>query len=536
MNSPFYLTQNDLSQLGPDLAVDIFRELLWAEANKSGVAINLINVPSAITVSDGGIDADVQADISSEQGLIKKGLTSYQIKAGDFTLNPYGIKEILFVHGKEELKPRVKACLDNGGTLVVVFFKWDNPDKTDDECRQKFIEVLKGIDQKYEAVKIEVWRQNTLRGYFRPYVSLTLRVKQLDKVHYQTHRSWSRQGDMMVEPKLGDKQNKLINTIRDVLRSSNGPVNIRVDGEAGIGKTKMVLEATRTNDLAPLVIYCSTARKFIESDLMNEILKEDNEFRIILVVDECDRESRASIWNKVESYTDRIQLITMYNESDKASYSAYIEVPPLDNEQVKNILQSEPYGIPEDQTGRWVEYCGGSPRVAHAVGHNLKNNPDDLLKSPANVNIWDRFIIGGDDPNSIPVRQRHRILRYLSLYKKFGYSQPYENEAHAIAAAIQKADPQITLPIFREIIEELRKRRILQGETTLYITPKLLHIRLWIEWWETYGGMYEYLAILSDQSKLLQSWSHEMFVYAQTSPVASKAAKDLLGEGGPFLK
>ena len=49
-----------LERLNPEQAVGIIRELLWAEATKYGISKNLINVPSAITVADGGIDATVQ--------------------------------------------------------------------------------------------------------------------------------------------------------------------------------------------------------------------------------------------------------------------------------------------------------------------------------------------------------------------------------------------------------------------------------------------------------------------------------------------
>lgn len=59
MDSIFSVTGNDLSQLDPERAVDVFRELLWAEATVVGVAKSLINVPRAITVADGGIDAEV---------------------------------------------------------------------------------------------------------------------------------------------------------------------------------------------------------------------------------------------------------------------------------------------------------------------------------------------------------------------------------------------------------------------------------------------------------------------------------------------
>lgn len=83
--------------MSPQEAVDLFRELLWAEATTLGIGKNLINVPSAITVTDGGIDAEVQnVQVSGGLGIIKQCLARYQIKTGRFSLRyvayiPYSI-------------------------------------------------------------------------------------------------------------------------------------------------------------------------------------------------------------------------------------------------------------------------------------------------------------------------------------------------------------------------------------------------------------------------------------------------------------
>ena len=88
MDTIFTVKNEDLARLSPLEAVDFFRELLWAEATTLGIGKNLINVPSAITVADGGIDAEIQnVRMNGGQGIIKKGLTRYQIKTGEFSLS-----------------------------------------------------------------------------------------------------------------------------------------------------------------------------------------------------------------------------------------------------------------------------------------------------------------------------------------------------------------------------------------------------------------------------------------------------------------
>lgn len=326
----------------------------------------------------------------------------------------------MFKDGSTELRPRVKSCLDKNGTLVVVLFGWDNPETTDDQLINKFKEKLTRIDHKYNNAKIEIWRQNNLIGFLKPFPSLALQLNERAKAIFQTYKSWSQDGEMKKEFKAGQPQKDFISNMQNELRKNGEAVHIHVWGDAGIGKTRLVLEATRADDLRALVIYCDAASKFRDRDLMNEILRDDNQFSVIIVIDECDPDSRSYIWNKLKYRGPRIKLVSIYNEyEDTAGNINYFDTPPLDKEEVSSIIQV--YGIPKDQADRWPELCGGSPRMAHVIGWNLKNNPEDLLKPPDTVNIWDRYVAGGDDPNSLKIEQRRLVLRHIALFKRFGY-------------------------------------------------------------------------------------------------------------------
>ena len=531
----FTVRSEDLGLLSADRAVELFRELLWAEATATGIGKNLINVPSAITVADGGIDAEVvDAEPQGGQGVIKQGLTRYQLKTGTFSLSGSShINEILFRAGSAELRPRVKSCLDAGGTLVVVLFGSDNPETKDDQVRLKFLQALKAVDKVYSTAKIEIWRQSHLTGFLSRFPSLALRVTGRDTTLFQSHRSWSLQDDMRAQFKQGEAQGALIDALRAEIRSAGSALHARIWGEAGIGKTRLALEATRAEDLSPLVVYCDTASKFRDSVLMNELLRDDNTFSVILVVDECDPDSRSYIWNKLKHQGSRIKLISLYGEYDSTSGDVvYLNAPVLEDEGIVGILES--YQLPEDQSRRWSDFCSGSPRVAHVLGFNLRSNPGDMLKPTDTVNVWARYIQGADAPDSEVVRQRSLVLRYISLFKRFGYGGLLASEARAVAELAREADPGITWPRFQEIVRQLRDQRILQGETTLYVTPRALHVWLWLDWWETYGVSFDYSDFSARVPPQLLEWFMEMFQYAASSQLASRVVEDMLGPHGPF--
>ena len=102
--------------------MDLFRELLWAEAARIGIGINKINISYHVDVADGGIDASIR-DVkdSFDSGLIKAGLNCYQIKAGGSFIpwQEFHIKKELFANktpGKENLGNSIKNCFDNQST------------------------------------------------------------------------------------------------------------------------------------------------------------------------------------------------------------------------------------------------------------------------------------------------------------------------------------------------------------------------------------------------------------------------------------
>src|SRR6266702_3782169 len=535
METILTVTNADLNLLTSFEAVSLFRELLWAEAGAIGIPKNCISVSSDINTPDGGIDAEVRnVQIDGGQGIIKQGLTCYQIKIGLFSLRGNAkVKEILFNERSTELKPRVKSCLDKGGTLVVVLFGWDGPDRKDDQLRDKFRTELEAIDQKYCTANIEIFRQNNLIGFLKPFPSLALLVNRRGKALFQTHQSWSQQDDMLTDFQAGEPQEKFLSALQTALERENGTVHIHVSGEPGIGKTRLVLEATSSETLSPFVIYCDAASKFKDSELMNELMRTDNRFSSILVIDECDFNDRAYIWNMLKNSRSGIRLISIYNEHVPAhGTTQYLDAPPLDDAHVQKILQT--YGIPQDEASRWLEFCSGSPRVAHVIGSNLKNNPEDLLASPDTVDVWGRYIAGRDDQNSAQVQERTLVLQHLALFKRFGYGRPLIAEAQAIAKIIERADDHITFTRFQSIIQKLRTRKILQGEYTLYITPKALHIKLWSDWWQAYGNAFSFEEFSSNLSDTLLEWFYEMFTYAAQSEVATTVVEELLGINGPF--
>lgn len=532
----FTVDQGHLDDLGAVEATALFRDLLWCEVDRIGLSTHRVSISLNTTVADGGIDATVR-DTPASDSLLLKGSCFFQIKTGT-AFKPWtesSIHKELF--GKagnpanlKSLAPSVAKCCKAGGHYVIVDF---GHDLTAPQVRDAETLARKALSRcGFKKPAVTVIGQTQLVGLIKAFPSLVHRLQGLEDRFFLDHEMWRTQALMTPALHLGEAQAKLIGTIQELL-DTPAVQHIRLIGEPGIGKTRLVLEAVSTAAYAPLVLYAPAGDEFQRSRLMLDLTRADRRFRALIVVDECPEKERASIWSLLKN-REGIKLITLDHGPEHARDDAMrvLSCPPLSDQEVENILRS--YVTTREPLKRWAQMCEGSPRVAHAVGENLRSNPDDVLQPPATVPIWSRFIAGYQAIDSTEARQTLMIMRHLALFLKFGFEHPVGNEAQHVATLVQAADPQITWPVFQQHVQRMRDKRILQGRRTLIIVPKLLHLHLWREFWESYGRGFDYEGALKAMPDSLRYWFTTLFSYAHTNPVALSVVERLLADGGYF--
>jgi hypothetical protein len=77
-------------------------------------------------------------------------------------------------------------------------------------------------------------------------------------------------------------------------------------------------------------------------------------------------------------------------------------------------------------------------------------------------------------------------------------------------------------------------RKVLQGDNFLYITPRALHIKLWIDWWNQHGASIDMNELVPNLTPQMQQWFGEMIEYAEAAPVSKQLVAKLLGPDGLY--
>ena len=530
-----------LRQLDSTDAVDLFREMIRAEALKFPPGTCKINVPRQDNVADGGIDATVDVDLLVTQSdIISSGRNGYQIKSGE-KFEPWQktkIREELFGDrrplNRENLGKKIRECLDADGTYILVC-TGINLDKSRTEQTRYHIETYLKKQCKYENPKVKVWSQDDLINFLDEFPLLVLGLRGLLEAKFKPHWLWSKADSMQVPFVSEQSQKELAARIQNKLRRKDRAVYIPVWGDPGVGKTRLVLEATKADDLSPLVVYYRSSSEFESSLLMNAINFNDN-LSAIIVIDGCEPHLQIRIWDELKHRGDRIKLIAISNSYDKIPEDVSdCKVLPLDNERISEIIQH--YKVPKFQADRHTDLCSGSPLMAHHVGKVLAHSSGDASEVLSQDSIYKGFYVDLERENlgSPKVQQKELVLQHIALFKQFGYERSVVADAKAIAKKVETAYPQITWMRFRKIVKDLRKDGLLKGEYTLNITPKALHIKLWTEWWDIYSDEeFNLEEFIQDLTPKLVEWFCEMFKYAAESEAASRIVEDLLGPNGPF--
>jgi len=522
----FSVNTESLSRLDGRQAIRVFRDFLYCEVRRLKIPVTDVDI-SEREIADGGIDARVRVNAISNSSTLKSGSNYFQVKAGESATpwRPSWIHKELF--GKKTLGDEIRRCLEENGRYVLVCFGIDLTPQQISQAEENLVNSFTKCG--YPTTTTEVWGQQQLISMIEPFPSLCLRIMGRDDYNFKSYDSWKLEHEMSSTFYLDEDRESLIRDIRDLLFKDEIR-HVRLVGDAGIGKTKLMLEALSVPALSSYVAYVKDPDDFLKSSLFNNLCKSDTEYHLILVVDDCPKHKFSEIWNSLRNYSDNCRLISIdqrvYRTND--GWERVFECPPLSDRQIIQILEN--YVGPTYDLRRWSEFCSGSPRIAHAIGQNLRHNSEDILLSPSTVSIWEKFIYGNS-----PLKDESKIfvLKHLALFERFGFEEPVQEEARFIHKMINKGDPNISWEKFQIVIEELKSQGILKGKTTLHITPKALHVYLWIEFWKHGRGMCENLQEMPDS---LLVWFGLMFSYAKSSEIALNEIEKLFRANGPFYK
>lgn len=534
MNNLLNIPIAAVTALTSERAIVVIRAIFRSECDYAKLSPTVLTISSRLTIADGGIDAEVNVPTGPTiptDCIFQPGLTGFQIKSGT-SFKPWTPSSIRgeLIDSRGKLYSEVERLIRRGGRYTLLCTGHDmTPEQRNDSLQQITVVLAEVGFGGYEEL-IEVLGASQVSDFAERYPG-TASLLAVDPIQEAwVLEEWQRDAHMANVFEASPEQSQMIARIRAGLQGETK--HIRVLGEPGLGKTRIVLESVKDENIAPYVLYIQHGSQFGRTRLFRQLLKTGYDKPLVLIIDELPESELSEIWRHLKPRCGSLKIVSLDHGRDETHDDEIerLHAPSLSDETIKKILVSR---VGESrELDRWVAICEGSPRVAQAVADNLRANPDDILKPPSTVPIWARFIHGYSSRDESSARQIDCVTQHMALFSRFGYETPVGDEAAYIAKLIQKVDPTIGWARFQEIVQGLRAKKVLQGSRTLFFVPKALHIYLWKQFWERYGRGFDFTLTFKDMPESLHAWFMNMFKFA--GDATAHVIDDILRPDGFF--
>lgn len=389
---PFAVNANDIEGLDADQFRRFMRELLRNEVAACGPDVaQLIDNPGA--GNDEGEDSETQRSSmgSSQETFVPLGSTIWQYKAEKKKPTPGEME-------REVTKKRPKEVLKAGGSYRFVAQQPRGKDTT--------IEVaLKKIAQRKRlpARKVGFHAQAALAERARLYPALArldFFRKPLDGV--QSFEWWAKYH----EDTDFDLQSRAepLQKLMDFLKAAPRPAHLRVVGPAGVGKSRLVLQALTELGIGASTVYAPNAT----APSFNSFFKwcSENKARVVLAVDECDEATASRLRGDIVAHNLPIALITINKIEDSkiTSGARDLRVPldPMTEQDIIRILQASTK-LDNGQIFAISKLVRGFVKLARVVGEAVERDRTGAF-DPAGLVAVDKIrvavqsLLGVPDP------------------------------------------------------------------------------------------------------------------------------------------
>jgi hypothetical protein len=535
MKSLWAVPISSVVSLSPEGAVTLTRAILRTECGYAKLGPTALTISDRLMTPDGGIDAEINAtqlQTIPQDCIFRSSITGFQIKSGA-NFKPWTLNSIRgeLLNSQGQLCPEVERLIKRKGHYTIICTGHDLTPKQRNDARNHILSILSGEGFKGCEGKIDVLGASQIAEFAERYPETAYLLAADPVQEAMILEEWRHDSHMTNVFEESPEQTKIISYLRTALKGESK--HIRILGEAGLGKTRIVLESLKDEAISPYVLYIQHGSQFGQTKLFRQLLKSGRDKPLILVIDELPETELSAIWRHLLPRCGHLKIVSMDHGLDKTRDENIerINAPYLADDRIKKILAQR---VGESlELDRWAKICEGSPRVAQAIADNLCANPTDLLKPPTTIPIWTRFLHGYGSRDEANARQIECVALHLALFSRFGFEAPAVEEGEYIAALISNIDPTIGWARFQEIVQDLRERRVLQGRKTLFFVPKALHIYLWKQFWERYGRGFDFTRTFSSMPEALHTWFSNMFKYAGGADTAQVIA-DILNLEGIF--
>jgi hypothetical protein len=256
---------------------------------------------------------------------------------------------------------------------------------------------------------------------------------------------------------------------------------LRIEGLAGVGKTRLALEVFRDSPLSDLVLYASNP------DLIPQALwtyVRSNNVELVLVVDECKYERHLWLREQASPCEGRVRLLTIgqrYQPEDCGTDTpGLLNLGRLKDEAMKILVKTSYAGLPDEWVGFVTAAATGFVKIAVALAESLMRAKEPLTVSRLIRSREIRPLLEA----MLPDPADRQAMEAVALLRRVGWTDDLAIEGQTVCELLELGWRDTQRRIQR--IEDQMGLVSRQGRY-VYATPHLLAIWLASETWRRLG-------------------------------------------------
>lgn len=460
--------------------------------------------------ADGGVDAGLRG--ASRTDWLPEGDSAWQFKRS--------AKNWGKARCAQELSAATWAqdCLRNGGSYVLVLGSRLTDRQIEERRRAlgtKAVEL--GLIAVDDRERVRVYGADALARWastFLPLaVSSVLGGPGPVAIDFEY---WSHTPPHQLQWVTDETRTNHLRTIREDLNRA-GTVYLRVHGASGIGKTRLVMEALRDPDLAPLVAYVGEEATFHSGVA---VYLSSHRRPMILVVDECAPERHVKVLEKLQHGNNKV--VTIGAVGAVGAGARMVTLTELT--AVEDFLRAN-YPQLSAEARRFVaDYCHGNVRWADIMANGILQSGGTVAADIIQRRDIEEFVT-----SLLPEGRDFLLAGLLALIERVGWERDVRPQLALLASFAGVPVEELAAVGQRlEIAGYLSK----QGRYRA-VTPLPLAVFLAAAYWNTEGDriLRELLPQL-DEGMILGLFKRAAEL-GRFEP-ARAVLPSLLGPGGPF--
>jgi hypothetical protein len=400
----------------------VLNALLTAESDYRNISLTDVDLTLRTTDPDAGIDGQITWPSGVKHDVLTVGENVVQYKSGEITPTQLA---------KEFGKPGAQAALSRNGHYVL--FVGRAYVKRVREARAAKLKSLCAAAG-FPPDRCTILYGDQIAHWISRFPSVLIRPElDLGYPAFVTAEQWQQQKNLTNPFKPDKARTEIIDHLRTFVSTPSTHNVVRVEGPAGVGKTRLVLEALRPTGKAERSMYCPNAADPHAQDLLTRI-QANQQASAIVVIDECERDQQEVLSQFADLANGRIRLICIGPAEVLAPSPVLVDVfkvLPLGDEDIRSILGDLLPGAPIEVTETAVRLASGYVKLATFVSSILAEYPDLPLTDFPRVDNVQQFLKRFVD------QKTYKALKTLSLLTKVGWHAEIRSEAEKLAALVE---------------------------------------------------------------------------------------------------